>query len=93
MANPPQPYPYRVRVFNGSSEVLTSRRYLAALDLSRGPGLRATATHLDQLLLSLALSDGAKGEQIRTYYLQIERWPGGETVCHWPATTTNTEPL
>ena len=53
-AQGPQPHPYRVRVFKGSHEVLNARRYLAALDLSRGPGLRATAAHLDELLFTLA---------------------------------------
>jgi hypothetical protein len=87
----PQPHPYRVRVFNGNHEVLGSRRYLAALDLSRGPGLRATAAVLDELLLSLAATDGARGEDVRTYHLQVERWPGGDLVCHWAATTFITE--
>jgi len=87
----PNPHPYRVRVFKGSSEVLNSRRYLAALDLTRGPRLRATASQLDELLYTLARADGARGEGIRAYYLQVEEWPGGQTVCHWPATTTDGE--
>lgn len=89
----PTPHPYRVRVFKGSGEVLGGRRYLAALDLSRGPKLRATASHLDELLYTLAVADGARGEGVRAYYLQVERWPGGDTVCHWPATTTSVETL
>lgn len=87
----PHPHPYRVRVFNGNTEVLGSRRWLAALDLTRGPKLRSTATYLDELLVSLAAIDGARGEKIRTYYLQIERWPGGDVVCHWPATSTDAD--
>lgn len=87
----PQPYPYRVRVFKDNREVLNGRRYLAALDLSRGPNLRATAAHLDETLYTLAKADGARGEEIRTYYLQVERWPGGDVVCHWPATTTDAQ--
>ncbi len=85
------PHPYRVRVFKGNSEVLAGRRYLAALDLSRGPRLRATASHLDELLFTLAVADGARGEDIRAYFLQVERWPGGDVVCHWPATTIDGE--
>lgn len=87
----PTPFPYRVRVFKGNSEVLNGRRYLAALDLSRGPRLRATASHLDELLYTLATADGARGEQVRAYFLQVERWPGGDIVCHWPATTVEQE--
>ena len=87
----PNPHPYRVRVFKGNNEVLHGRRYLAALDLTRGPRLRATASYLDELLFTLAKSDGARGEQVRAYFLQIENWPGGDVVCHWPATTTDGE--
>ena len=89
MAYGPTPHPYRARIFKGGTEVLASRRWLAALDLTRGPSLRATAAHLDELLYTLALADGAKGEGIRAYYLQIEQWPGGEIACHWPATVTD----
>lgn len=87
----PTPHPFRVRVFKGSNEVLHGRQYLAALDLTKGPRLRATAAQLDELLYTLATNDGARGEQIRAYYLQVEDWPQGRVVCHWPATTTDGE--
>ncbi len=83
---PPQPTRYRIRVFKDNREVLIQRRYAAALDLTRGPGLRASAATLDELLLTLAKADGATGEQVRMYHLQVEAWPEGAVECHWPAT-------
>lgn len=84
----PQPRRYRIHVYNGRHEVLTERDYMAALDFTDGPQLRATEGQLDALLQSLAYADGARGEKVRGYHLDIHEWnEPHRKVCCWPAKT------
>lgn len=83
--NQQQPRRYRIRVFDQGAEVLTDREYMAVLDLTAGPGLRAAEGQLDALLLSLAYADGARGERVRGYRLRVEDWTTRDFVCDWPA--------
>lgn len=80
-----QPRPYRIRLYERGAEVHLDRQYMAALDLTAGPGLREAEGKLDALLLSLAHADGARGERVSGYHLRVEDWHTGEFVCDWPA--------
>lgn len=84
----PQPRRYRIRVYDRDREVLTLRQYMAVLDFTSGPQLRATEGQLDGLLQSLAYADGARGEKVLGYHLDVEEWePPHDRVCCWPAKT------
>lgn len=83
----PQPRQYRIRVYDRDQEVLAGQHYMAALDFTPGPSLRATEGQLDALLQSLAYANGARGEKVRGYHLRVDEWPTGQLVCHWPAKT------
>lgn len=87
MESKPQPRRYRIRVFDRDREVLTTREWMAVLDFTDGPQLRATEGQLDALLQSLAYANGARGEKVRGYHLDVEEWGTGQVVCCWPAKT------
>lgn len=83
----PQPHTYRIRLYRDDYERLQSRRYVAVLDFSPGPMLRATEGQLDGLVQSLAYADGARGPRTLTYYLTVHDDVTGDLHCHWPAKT------
>lgn len=83
----PQPRTYRIRIFDNDYEVLTQRRYVAALDFSAGPGLRATEGQLDALVQSLAYAAGARGPRALNFHLVVEDAATGILQCNWPAKT------
>jgi hypothetical protein len=80
-----QPRLYRIRVFNKNYEELSDRQYVASLDFSPGPGIRATEGQLDALVQSLAYAAGARGAQTLDFYLVVEDPDTGTLQCHWPA--------
>lgn len=81
----PQPRLFRIRLFNKTYEELSDRDYVASLDFSPGPGLRATEGQLDALVQSLAYAAGARGVQTLDFYLVVQDRATGELQCHWPA--------
>jgi hypothetical protein len=83
----PQPRTYRIRIFDNDYEVLTHRRYVAPLDFSPGPGLRATEGQLDTLVHSLAYAAGARGPRTLDFHLVVEDPVTGTLYCNWPAKT------
>lgn len=82
-----QPRRYHIRVFDRDREVLADRQYLAVLDLTAGPALRASEGKLDALIQSLAYAAGARGDKVRGYHLLVEDWTTKQFECHWPANT------
>lgn len=82
-----QPRTFRVRVYDKNYEVLRDRPYVAVLDFSPGPGLRATQGQLDSLVTSLAYAAGARGPRTLDFHLVVCDAEDGVTVCHWPATS------
>jgi hypothetical protein len=89
-----QPRTYQLRLMEGSYELESSRknRYVAVLDFSAGPGLRATESQLNALVTSLAYAAGARGVQTLKYRLAVHDADSGEFVFSWPATTWHDEP-
>lgn len=83
----PQPRTYSIRLYRDETERLRGRKYVAVLDFSYGPGLRATEGQLDGLVQSLAYADGARGKRTLDYYLAVHDSVTGELYCHWPAKT------
>jgi hypothetical protein len=83
----PQPRTYRIRLWMDGYERLSTRQYVAVLDFSHGPGLRATEGQLDGLATSLAYADGARGPKTLKYYLAVHDTANDELLCHWPAKT------
>lgn len=83
----PQPRTYRIRIFDKHREVLDNRQYLAVLDFSPGPGLRATEGQLDAHIQSLAYAAGARGPKTLDFHLVVQDWQTGKTYCNWPAKT------
>lgn len=82
----PQPRKYRLRIYREYEEVLTTREYLAVLDFSNGPQLRATEGVLDAYLQTLAYAAGARGDKVRDYHLDVVEWDdNSRVVCCWPA--------
>jgi hypothetical protein len=86
-----QPRTYRIRIFDNDFEVLSHRRYVAVLDFSPGPGLRATEGQLDALVQSLAYAAGARGPKTLGFHLVVEDPETGTSQCNWPAKTWVTE--
>lgn len=84
---PHQPCKYRIRVFEKNYEVHRDRLYVAVLDFSAGPGLRATEGQLDALVQALAYAAGARGPKALDFYLVVQDWESGDLMCHWPAKT------
>jgi hypothetical protein len=74
-------------VFEKNYEVLTNRQYVAVLDFSAGPGLRATEGQLDALVQALSYAAGARGPKTLDIYLAVHDRESGDLVCHWPAKT------
>lgn len=82
---------YRIRVFDKHSEVLEDRKHWLSLDLDGGPSLREAEAKLDGLLQTLARRDGARGQRVADYRLQVEDWVTGEALFDWPARTWPTD--
>jgi hypothetical protein len=83
----PQPRTYRIRLYRDDYERLSTRQYVAVLDFSPGPGLRATEGQLDGLAQALTYADGSRGPRTLTYYLAVHDAVSGDLQCHWPAKT------
>lgn len=82
-----QPRTYRIRLFESSYEHLRDRKFVAILDFSPGPMLRATEGQLDALAMTLTYQAGARGLKTLNYYLAVHDSETGELQCHWPAKT------
>lgn len=80
---------YRIRIYDSGREVLTDRDYAAFLDLDTGSGRARSRRELNQTARSLAIADGATGDDIAAYYLRIEDWDTDKHVMDWPATTAD----
>lgn len=83
----PQPRTYRIRLLKKQYEVNSDRKYVAVLDFSPGPMLRAAEGQLDGLVQALAWADGARGPETLRYCLAIHDSETDKLQCHWPAKT------
>jgi len=83
----PQPRRYRVRIFDRDRELLGDRQYMAVLDLTSGPSLRAAEGQLDALVQALAYAAGLRGERVLGCHLVVADWDTGKKHCDWPAKT------
>jgi hypothetical protein len=84
-----QPHTYRIRLYRGdaSYERLSNKEYVAVLDFSPGPMLRATEGQLDALILALPYAEGVRGRETLQYFLGVHDPVTNELQCHWPAKT------
>lgn len=76
---------YRIRLYDDGSEVHTDREYAQVFDLQSPDGLREAEARLNELVLSLAQADGARGDRVSSYYLAVEDWESGTREMDWPA--------
>lgn len=76
---------YRIRAYDcRGAEIATNREYQLVLDLD-GRDARADGTKLDDLAVTLAHTDGARGEEVAGYHLALHDAETDDFVCHWPA--------
>lgn len=76
---------YRIRAYDSrGAEIATNREYNLVLDLD-GRGARDSGAQLDDLAVTLARADGARGDQVAGYHLAVHDLETDDLVCHWPA--------